>query len=261
MDRGSSVGPNAVTGDAGDAEWGFNDDDDEVVDGAGVADTRFESLVMGGGSTSETSPRRSKPLPLSNPLAEAGQAKASGWEWDEPTFGNGSSSTRVGATKSSLVSVEADSATTQSDDDFGSFGSYLSAPRPTTGNTTPLSSRLRTTTTTTTTTTSKLGGATKLGSSSGVAASGVLLPLPPPPSSSSLRATSPPIRQANYSVNGAFGNMHVSSSPRTMAPAPMMAPLNPSLSPPLAASSSSTSAAQKHAGGKASNLGDFDPFA
>ncbi|KAJ2904091.1 Protein kinase domain-containing protein ppk32, partial [Coemansia aciculifera] len=35
MDRGSSVGPNAVTGDAGDAEWGFNDDDDEVVDGAG----------------------------------------------------------------------------------------------------------------------------------------------------------------------------------------------------------------------------------
>ncbi|KAJ2331584.1 Protein kinase domain-containing protein ppk32, partial [Coemansia sp. RSA 2681] len=149
MDRGSA-GANAVASDASDA-WGFNDDDDDASGVAGsaasdVADTRFESLVMGGGSNSGSSPRRSKATPLANPLAGSVPAKASGWEWDAPTFGSGSAHT--GASKSSLAPAKAASTAAKSDndDDFGAFDSYLPEPRPATSSKAPLASRLRTTT-------------------------------------------------------------------------------------------------------------------
>ncbi|KAJ2747505.1 Protein kinase domain-containing protein ppk32 [Coemansia sp. BCRC 34301] len=249
MDRGSAGASAAV--EASDA-WGFNDDEDDdsgAVMSGDVADTRFVSLVMSGGGLS---PQRTKAAPLPNPLAETRPAKASEWEWDASTFG----SARPGAGKGSLVAVEADSAVGKSDDEFGSFGSYVPAPRPATSSKAPLASRLRTTAPLASShhSANRLGGATKLGSAGGAAP----LPLPPPPSSS--RAISPPVRQANYGANGAFANMHVASSPQTSAAVPMLTPLaplaKPGLSPPLAALSS-----QKHVGGKAANLGEFDPFA
>ncbi|KAJ2104667.1 Protein kinase domain-containing protein ppk32 [Coemansia sp. RSA 922] len=223
MDRGTTTVKVVDTSDA----WEL--DDSVVQNGSG--DTRFESLVMG-----SSSPRRPKTMPLTNPLAEKSSTKtpvASGWEWDAPTFG----SSPV-ASKNRLVSVEVDfaeSSTTPDDDDFGSFSSFLPAPRPA-PSTAPLSSRLRTTTPLSATTQSarKLGGATKLGSPA---------PLPPPPPG-----------KANYSVNGAFGSMQVSvaTNPLTLPLAPLPKPTLLS-SPPLAS--------QKHVGGKAANLGDFDPFA
>ncbi|KAJ2341273.1 Protein kinase domain-containing protein ppk32, partial [Coemansia sp. RSA 2673] len=223
MDRGTTTVKVVDTSDT----WEL--DNSVVQNGSG--DTRFESLVMG-----SSSPRRPKTTLLTNPLAEKTSTKtpvASGWEWDTPTFG----SSPV-ASKNRLVAVEVDfaeSSATPDDDDFGSFSSFLPAPRPA-PSTAPLSSRLRTTTPLSATTQSarKLGGATKLGSPA---------PLPPPPPG-----------KANYSVNGAFGSMQVSAAtnPLTLPLAPLPKPALLS-SPPLAS--------QKHVGGKAANLGDFDPFA
>ncbi|KAJ2020072.1 Protein kinase domain-containing protein ppk32 [Coemansia sp. S680] len=223
MDRGTTTVKVVDTSDT----WEL--DNSVVQNGSG--DTRFESLVMG-----SSSPRRPKTKLLTNPLAEKTSTKtpvASGWEWDTPTFG----SSPV-ASKNRLVAVEVDfaeSSATPDDDDFGSFSSFLPAPRPA-PSTAPLSSRLRTTTPLSATTQSarKLGGATKLGSPA---------PLPPPPPG-----------KANYSVNGAFGSMQVSAATN-----PLTLPLAPLPKPALLSSPPLTS--QKHVGGKAANLGDFDPFA
>ncbi|KAJ2234159.1 hypothetical protein GGI13_008712, partial [Coemansia sp. RSA 455] len=151
MDRGTTTVKVVDTSDT----WEL--DNSVVQNGSG--DTRFESLVMG-----SSSPRRPKTTLLTNPLAEKTSTKtpvASGWEWDTPTFG----SSPV-ASKNRLVAVEVDfaeSSATPDDDDFGSFSSFLPAPRPA-PSTAPLSSRLRTTTPLSATTQSarKLGGATKL---------------------------------------------------------------------------------------------------
>ncbi|KAJ2813833.1 Protein kinase domain-containing protein ppk32 [Coemansia furcata] len=250
MDRGSHS-KTVVNAEA----WGFNDDEDNRGDNNaaqnGSGDSRFETLVMGNISSPS---RRSKLAPLSNPLADTSSTKtgsASGWEWDSPTFSGGS-----GANKNGLIAVEVDVTESASvaaqddDDDFGSFGSFLPAPKPAPASitsTTPLSSRLRTTTPLAAThSVGKLGSATKLGNTAAP------LPLPPPPPGKS-----------NYSVNGAFGNMHVSAATSSLIKTSMLplAPLASLAKPATLSSPPLASSSQKHVGGKAANLGDFDPFA
>ncbi|KAJ2691067.1 Protein kinase domain-containing protein ppk32 [Coemansia spiralis] len=114
------------------------------------------------------------------------------------------------------------------EDDFGSFSSFLPPP-PRVGpvnSAMPVSSRLRTATPLGSKG-GKLGGVTKIGSAAP-------LPLPPPPPG-----------KANFSGHQSIGS-------QTRAPVARLG--GGALSPP-------SLSVQKHVGGKAANLGDFDPFA
>ncbi|KAJ2008160.1 Protein kinase domain-containing protein ppk32 [Coemansia thaxteri] len=265
MDRSSAADSSIAVRAGGNGTAENNGSGEDVGHGGGsVGSKQFESLVMGAGGAS---PRRQQQqraaAELPNPLASMGLAQqtasSSGWEWDAPSFGAAGS---LAATAGSAVPVEIDF--TEQDgahgggDEFGSFGLCSSAPTPASrpavtasqaAAVQPLAARLRTTPSAASQTPNKLG-ATRVGAANGgMFGATALLPPPPPPSSSSAaaRVTSPP--QANYNANGTLGGLQISSAKA------------PNVIQPLVPSAAKPSASQKHAGGKATNLGDFDPFA
>ncbi|KAJ1819772.1 Protein kinase domain-containing protein ppk32 [Coemansia sp. RSA 2598] len=225
---------------------------DRLVDGA----LGFESLVRGNGGPSNGSAS----FVLKNPLAGAAQtagsaadsSKGGGWEWDAPA-------SSVSASARSNGSVEADLAAT--DDLFGSFANaslvsspVLSPPQASGGG--RAASRLRTTANAAGAASGGRLGAMKLGSGA-TTAFGIAL-LPPPPSSSTASSFGSAKKLPAASVSPAGGrpkqpSMH--SSGLSFGQAAIL---------PTAASKPKAQAAvgaQKHAGGKAADLGDFDPFA
>ncbi|KAJ1940413.1 hypothetical protein FBU59_003816 [Linderina macrospora] len=207
--------------------------------------------------------------PMQNPLAPTSPASTSGnsgWEWDSPTFASNPPLSPTAATKSLGKSVPVDtdffgtspSPATQDDDDFGSFGSYIPPPKGSLSGTRlakNVSSRLRTTPT--------FGqhagklGATKVSSPSMASGFGAI---PPPPTSSS--AGKPAVAKPNYNIGNSFAGMQpMQTKPmQTMQTKPTQ--LNSVLVPaPKGTPAGDRRDSQSHAGGKASHLGDFDPFA
>ncbi|KAJ1952300.1 Protein kinase domain-containing protein ppk32, partial [Linderina pennispora] len=245
----------SISGD-GAGEWGGPDE------GLGSNDGGFAALVNGDSGVMQNplaqTPKAST-KPMQNPLAPSPAASTSGdnsgWEWDSPTFASNPPLSPTAAKKSlgKTVPVDSDflgSSPSASHDDFGSFGSFIPPPKGSLSAASGaqmaknVSSRLRTTPAFGQHT-GKLG-ATKI--SPGLGSGFGAIPPPPPASSSAAR---PPVAKPNYNIGNSFAGMQAK---------PMQ--LNSVLVPtPKGTSARDRRDSQSHAGGKASHLDDFDPFA
>ncbi|KAJ2778674.1 Protein kinase domain-containing protein ppk32 [Coemansia javaensis] len=178
--------------------------------------------------------------PMRNPLEPAPLAGA--WEWDAP----GAAAAAQGRIEADLLSTPSEDA--QAADDNAAPLPFIPPParsqqqhrrqQPSLRLHTPATARGTTTTTTTTSDAARGTNGTAAGHHAPA-----LLPPPPPP---------PPPRSKLGATR--LGPMRL-GSPAPHPPA--SSPLAPSPRPPAAAPRPS----QKHAGGKAADLGDFDPFA
>ncbi|KAJ1769412.1 Protein kinase domain-containing protein ppk32 [Coemansia sp. RSA 1813] len=250
------------------------------------------------GAPSPSSQKRSRQkqqqqTTMKNPLADLDAppstgGKDSGWAWDadeppaaqKPLTPGGSSAMRPTAS-TAPVDVDFTSATNSitDDDEFGAFGSYVSPTmtpaKPTSPTQNSISARLRTTTP------QRFGFGATLGSSAQTTStSQSFLPPPPPQQRQAASFTKPMVNgQRNMSASQVVQNAanrnntlpNYNISPPLMTPFVQAASSSSSLMPQRklnpaeqtrgAANNSKFSASQKHAGGKASDLGDFDPFA